>query len=321
METRITTESRDVLLSIIVPVYNRPYEVDELLGSLAEQTEYDYEVIIIEDGSSQPCSDIVEKHRASLSHIRYLAIPNGGPSRARNIGAQEARGQYILILDSDVVLPQGYLRAVRLGIETTQADAFGGPDAASPDFSPMQQAVNFAMTSMLTTGGIRGGSASAMENFKPRTFNMGCRRELFNTLGGFSEDMRYGEDIDFSLRLIASGAKVRLFPEAYVYHKRRVDLEKFFMQVHHSGEARVELERRHPGSTKIVHLLPAVFTIYFVLAIVSVVGSLVLILYAMAIFIAALRSTSSPYIATLSVVTSFTQLLGYGSGYLKAKVR
>lgn len=310
-----------MLLSIIVPVYNRPYEIDELLESLTQQSEWDYEVIVVEDGSSLSCADVVEKYRKLLPSIRYMSVPNGGPSKARNIGAREAIGEYILILDSDVVLPKEYLSAVKRNIARSNADAFGGPDAASPDFSPMQQAVNFAMTSILTTGGIRGASANAMENFKPRTFNMGCKRMLFESLGGFCEEMRYGEDIDFSLRLIASGAKVCLFPEAYVYHKRRVDLEKFFMQVHHSGEARVELERRHPGSTKLVHLLPAIFTVYFVLAILSIIGSSLLVLYAFAIFIAAFISTSSLKVALLSIVTSFTQLLGYGSGYLKAKVK
>lgn len=309
------------LLSIIVPVYNRPQELEELLASLSRQNYRSYEVIIVEDGSSLPSADVVERYRYALPHLRYLSVPNGGPSRARNIGAREAEGQYILILDSDVVLPEGYLEAVERGIARTGADAFGGPDAAAPDFSPMQQAVNFAMTSFLTTGGIRGGSASAMEQFKPRTFNMGCRRTLFEALGGFSEDMRYGEDIDFSLRLIAAGAKVCLFPEAYVYHKRRVDLQQFFMQVHHSGEARVALEKRHPGTTKFVHLLPAAFTVFCLLALLSVVGSGFLLLYALLIFVAAWSATSSLEVAALSVLTSYVQLTGYGSGYLLAKLR
>lgn len=309
------------LLSIIVPVYNRPHELEELLASLSRQLYRNYEVIIVEDGSSLPSADVVERYRSSLPHLRYLSVPNGGPSRARNLGAREAEGQYILILDSDVVLPEGYLEAVNRGIATTGADAFGGPDAASPDFSPMQRAVNFAMTSFLTTGGIRGGSASAMEQFKPRTFNMGCRRSLFESLGGFSEDMRYGEDIDFSLRLIATGAKVCLFSEAYVYHKRRVDLSQFFRQVQHSGEARVELEQRHPGTTKLVHLLPAAFTIFCVLALLSVVGSGFLVLYALLIFIAAWADTGDLVVAILSVVTSYVQLTGYGSGYILAKLR
>lgn len=310
-----------MLLSLIIPIYNRPQELDELLQSLTHQAFYDYEVIVVEDGSTLPSADIVERHRQALSSIRYLSVPNGGPSRARNIGVREAQGDYVLILDSDVVLPEQYLSIVAESIRVTDADAFGGPDAASPDFSPMQKAVNYAMTSTLTTGGIRGGSAKAMEQFKPRTFNMGCRRELFLRLGGFSEDMRYGEDIDFSLRLIESGARVLLFPEAYVYHKRRVDLKKFFMQVHHSGEARIELERRHPGSTKLVHYLPALFTIYTVLAIISVVGTGLLVLYAFAIFLHSYSKHSDAKIAALSIVTSFTQLLGYGSGFIKAKFR
>lgn len=310
-----------MLLSLIIPVYNRPYEVEELLASLKEQSYPYYEVIIVEDGSSITCVDVVERYRESLPSLRYLSVPNGGPSRARNIGAKQAIGEYLLILDSDVVLPASFLTSVVEGIKTTQADAFGGPDAAAPSFSPMQQAVNFAMTSPLTTGGIRGGSASGMEQFKPRSFNMGCRRELFARLGGFSEDMRYGEDIDFSLRLIASGAKVLLFPNAFVYHKRRVDLEQFFMQVHHSGEARIALEERHPGTTHLVHWLPALFSIFCVLALLSIVGSGFLVLYALGIFLFALYSTGSAKVALLSILTSYVQLLGYGTGFLKAKFR
>lgn len=310
-----------MLLSLIIPVYNRPYEVEELLASLKEQSYPYYEVIIVEDGSSITCVDVVERYREGLPSLRYLSVPNGGPSRARNIGAKQAIGEYLLILDSDVVLPAGFLTSVVEGIKTTQADAFGGPDAAAPSFSPMQQAVNFAMTSPLTTGGIRGGSASGMEQFKPRSFNMGCRRELFASLGGFSEDMRYGEDIDFSLRLIASGAKVLLFPDAFVYHKRRVDLEQFFMQVHHSGEARIALEERHPGTTRLVHWLPALFTIFCVLAVLSIIGSGFLVLYALAIFLLALYSTGSAKVALLSILTSYVQLLGYGTGFLKAKLK
>lgn len=310
-----------MLLSIIVPVYNRPEELEDLLKSLSEQEFEDYELIIVEDGSTISAADIVESYRFKLPSVRYLYIPNSGPSVARNIGGKQALGDYLLILDSDVVLPPLYLRSVSEGINNTQADAFGGPDAAAPDFSPMQKAVSYAMTSFFTTGGIRGGSASAMENFKPRTFNMGCRRELFLSLGGFAEDMRYGEDIDFSLRLIESGAKVKLFPTSYVYHKRRVDLDKFFRQVHHSGEARVELEKRHPGSTRIVHYLPALFTIYCFLSLISVVGTLLLFAYALFVFFDAWRKVGSIYTACLSVVASFVQLIGYGTGFLKAKLR
>lgn len=310
-----------MLLSLIIPVYNRPLEIDELLQSLLRQTYQEpYEIIVVEDGSIYSSADVVARYQGQLP-IRYLSIPNGGPSRARNIGAGEAQGEYIVILDSDVVLPEEYLKTVSESICLTKADAFGGPDAASPDFSPMQKAVNFAMTSFLTTGGIRGGSEEAMEKFKPRTFNMGCRRDLFLSLHGFSEDMRYGEDIDFSLRLVQAGANVRLFPEAYVYHKRRVDLSKFFRQVMHSGEARIELERRHPGSTKLVHYLPAAFTLFCAIALFFSIGRGLILLYALAVLIVATGATQSVYVGLLSVVTSFTQLIGYGTGFLKAKLQ
>lgn len=309
------------MYSIIIPVYNRPEEVDELLRSLSLQSVQDFEVIVVEDGSTRDSRGVVDAWRTSLPSIQYIYIQNSGPSRARNEGARHARGEYLIILDSDVVLPPDYLRAVEDGLQRTGADAFGGPDAAAPDFSPMQRAISYAMTSTLTTGGIRGGSADAMERFKPRSFNMGCRRSLFESLGGFSEDMRYGEDIDFSLRMLQRGAKVSLLPEAYVYHKRRASLSEFFTQVEHSGQARVALEARHPGSTKFVHYLPALFLGYTVLAVLSVVGLVWLKAYALLILVHATLQTSSLEVGLKAVAASFVQLWGYGYGYISALCR
>lgn len=311
-----------MLLSIIVPVYNRPDEVRELLASLVQQSVLDYELIIVEDGSTLPCWSILEGYASLLPNYTYLPISNAGPSKARNSGARIAQGDYLLILDSDVVLPPYFLERVADALRQTGADAWGGPDTAAPDFSPMQKAVNYAMTSLWTTGGIRGGKADGMEKFKPRTFNMGCRRELFLSLGGFSEDMRYGEDIDFSLRLLSSGAKVLLFPEAYVYHKRRVDMYQFFMQVYRSGQARIELERRHPDSMRLVHFLPAAFTVFSVLCLLSLVGIAPLVVYALILFVDALMVNKLDLkVAVRAVPASFVQLWGYGSGFIIAWLR
>ncbi|MFC2383505.1 MAG: glycosyltransferase, partial [Porphyromonas sp.] len=266
--------------SFIIPVYNRPDEIRELLESMTQQGTFDYEVIIVEDGSQISSEPIVEAFRSQLPALRYIAVPNGGPSKARNRGAREASGEYLLILDSDVVLPPGYLTAVDEYLERYPVDAFGGPDAASDDFTPVQKAINYAMTSPLTTGGIRGGSADGMEKFKPRSFNLGCRRSVYLQLGGFDEAMRFGEDIDFSLRLLERGYSTALISEAFVYHKRRVDFKKFFKQVHNSGIARIHLETRHPGSTKLVHLLPALFTIASVIALFLQIGRVGLLLLA-----------------------------------------
>ena len=253
-----------------------------------------------------------------IHSLHYYQVPNGGPSRARNIGVGYAMGDYIIILDSDVVLPTGYLQAVDTALRGQIIDAFGGPDAASDDFTPIQKAINYAMTSPLTTGGIRGGSASAMEQFKPRSFNLGCCRELYLHLGGFDESLRFGEDIDFSLRLIKAGAKTALIPEAFVYHKRRVDFRRFFKQVHNSGIARIHLETRHPGSTHLVHLLPALFTIFSVLALCSGVGIGLLILLGAVFFVDAYLRTRDGEVALLAVPACFIQLWGYGSGFLRA---
>ncbi|MEE1233140.1 MAG: glycosyltransferase, partial [Phocaeicola sp.] len=244
--------------SVIIPVYNRPDEVDELLDSLVKQTYRNFEVIIVEDGSSVTCEPVVDKYK-SLLDVHYYYKSNSGPGQTRNYGAERSSGTYLLILDSDCVLPPAYLSAIEEELQRDEADAFGGPDRAHDSFSTIQKAINYAMTSFFTTGGIRGGKKK-MDKFYPRSFNMGIRADVYKALGGFSK-MRFGEDIDFSIRIFKAGYRCRLFPEAWVWHKRRTDFRKFFKQVHNSGIARINLYKKYPDSLKLVHLLPAVFTV------------------------------------------------------------
>ena len=245
--------------SFIIPVYNRPDEVDELLDSLTRQTLRDFEVVVVEDGSSVPCRHIVEKYANRLP-VRYFDKSNSGPGQTRNYGVERSTGEYVIVLDSDCIIPPGYLQAVEDELKREPADAFGGPDRAHASFTPVQKAINYAMTSFFTTGGIRGGSKKKMDKFYPRSFNMGIRRDVYLALEGFSK-MRFGEDIDFSIRIFKGGYRCRLFPEAWVWHKRRTDLKKFFKQVHNSGIARINLYKKYPESLKLVHMLPAVFTL------------------------------------------------------------
>ena len=320
--------------SIIVPVYNRPDEVDELLQSLCEQTVKDFEVIIVEDGSIKPCKDVCNKYAGILS-LHYYAKENSGPGQSRNYGAERANGEYVIILDSDVVLPKGYLQAVDNAL-TSEIAAFGGPDAAHPDFTPVQKAISYSMTSFFTTGGIRGGKAK-LDKFYPRSFNMGIRRDVYQQLGGFTK-MRFGEDIDFSYRIVEAGYQPRLFPEAWVWHKRRTDFRKFFRQVYNSGIARINLEKRHPGTMKLVHLLPTVFTVGVIaLILISAVGRalmhyvdhdqfywmcfapwLPILLYSLLIFIDSSIKNKSPHVGLLSIPAAFVQLMGYGLGFIES---
>ena len=204
--------------SFIIPVYNRPDEVDELLASLTRQTISGFEAIVVEDGSAIPCRDVCDKYASQLD-LHYYAKPNSGPGQSRNYGVERATGDYVIVLDSDVVLPDGYLKAVDDELQRESADAFGGPDCAHPSFTPTQKAISYSMTSFFTTGGIRGGKKK-LDKFYPRSFNMGLRRDVYMQLGGFSK-MRFGEDIDFSIRIFKAGCRCRLFPEAWVWHKRR----------------------------------------------------------------------------------------------------
>lgn len=305
--------------SVIIPVYNRPDEVDELFQSLVSQSLKDFEVIVVEDGSSVPCEDVVNKYRDKLD-VHYYSKPNSGPGQTRNYGAERSKGEFLLILDSDCILPEGYLQAIEDELHREEADAFGGPDRAHDSFTRVQKAINYAMTSFFTTGGIRGGKKK-MDKFYPRSFNMGVRAEAYRALGGFS-NMRFGEDIDFSIRIFKAGYRCRLFPEAWVWHKRRTDLKKFFKQVHNSGIARINLYKKYPESLKLVHLLPAVFTVgvvFLLLCSLLCVWSLLpLALFVLIVFIDASLSNKSVVIGILSVVASFIQLTGYGTGFLRA---
>lgn len=305
--------------SFIIPVYNRPDEVDELLESLTRQTNKDFEVIVVEDGSAIPCKEVVDRYAGRLD-IHYYNKPNSGPGQTRNYGAERSRGEYLIILDSDCILPPGYLVAVEAELQREAADAFGGPDRAHPSFTHVQKAINYAMTSFFTTGGIRGGKKK-MDKFYPRSFNMGVRAEVYHALGGFSK-MRFGEDIDFSIRIFKGGYACRLFPEAWVWHKRRTDLKKFFKQVHNSGIARINLYKKYPESLKLVHLLPAVFTVgvvFLLLCSLICAWSLtLLLLFALIICVDATLQNRSLKIGLLSVVASFIQLTGYGTGFLRA---
>ena len=305
--------------SIIVPVFNRPDEVDELLESLCHQDVKDFEVIIVEDGSEKPCKDVCDKY-ANILDLHYYFKENSGPGQSRNYGAERANGEWLIVLDSDVVLPKYYLRNVENGMRNE--DAFGGPDASHPSFTPIQKAISYSMTSFFTTGGIRGGKGKKLDKFFPRSYNMGIRREVYQELGGFTK-MRFGEDIDFSYRIIEAGYKTALIPEAWVWHKRRTDFRKFFRQVYNSGIARINLEKRHPGTMKLVHLLPTVFT-------VGVLGCLLLapfcygltllplMLYCLLILADSSRQNSSLWVGLLSIPAAFTQLMGYGFGFIES---
>ena len=323
-----------MLFSIIIPVYNRPQEVDELLESLCHQSLNDFEVVVVEDGSTEKCDSICEKYNDRLD-LHYYFKPNSGPGPSRNYGAERSQGEYLIILDSDVIVPENYLAIVKEELDREPCDAFGGPDRAHPSFTPIQKAINYSMTSFFTTGGIRGGKKK-MDKFYPRSFNLGIKKSVYEALEGFAP-MRYGEDIDLSTRIFKGGYSCRLFPEAFVYHKRRVKFSSFFRQVKHSGEARVVLKDKYPETFKLVHLLPAAFVVGNVLLVAACIAHLILafllrgtfswcallwlapiLLYAVMVFFDSLIKNKSLKVAFLSVPAAYCQLFGYGLGFIGA---
>lgn len=305
--------------SLIIPVYNRPEEIDELLQSLALQTYRDFEVLVIEDGSFDDSEHIVNKYNEHLQ-LSYFRKSNTGPGDTRNFGAFKSKGDYLIFLDSDCIVPPDYLTEVEKELKNHLCDAFGGPDRADDSFTPIQKAINYAMTSFFTTGGIRGGKKK-LDKFYPRSFNMGVKTDVFEELNGFS-NMRFGEDIDLSIRLFKQSRTVRLFREAFVYHKRRTDFRKFYKQVYNSGMARIHLWKKYPDSLKLVHFLPALFTIFVLFSLIGaffcMYSLLPLFLFALVVFVDASLQNKSIFIGCLSIIASFVQLIGYGTGFLHA---
>lgn len=307
--------------SVIIPVFNRPEDLEELLQSLTRQNYSDFEVIVIEDGSQKPAVDVCDRFMQDL-RLRYYAQENQGQGFARNHGMSIAKGDFFIILDSDVILPPDYLDILSQIIVDRQLDAFGGPDAASADFSSMQKAMDFAMTSFWTTGGIRGKLKNE-SNFQARGFNMGFSRAVFESVGGFADPNR-GEDIELSMRIKKAGFKLELVREAFVFHKRKNTWISFARQAYSFGQNRVNVSRFHPEAIQLVHLLPTFFLAYLLLGLLALglnfdfawVIWLGLIGWLLVVLIFATWRHRSILVGFLALICSFTQLVGYGAGLL-----
>ena len=307
--------------SIIIPVYNRPDEINELLESLLQSTYTDdYEIVIVEDGSTITCEEVVAKYSNSLN-ISYYYKENSGPGDSRNFGMKKAKGDYFIIFDSDCIIPKQYLKEVEKELKSNYVDCFGGPDKALKSFSNIQKAINFAMTSFLTTGGIRGGSEK-LNKFQPRSFNMGISKKAFIDSNGFG-NIHPGEDPDLSIRLWKLGYETRLFSSAYVYHKRRIDWDKFSIQVSKFGKARPILNSWYPEYSKITYWFPSLFVLGFLVSFVLLFALFDWALkfyfaYFVLIFIVSSIQNRNPLIGILSIVAVWKQFFGYGFGFLKS---
>jgi len=309
--------------SFIIPVYNRPDEIQELLQSFTELEDHsEYEIVIVEDGSVIPSTEIIETYKSRLN-ITYFFKENTGPGDSRNYGMKHAKGNYFIILDSDCILPSNYLTVVSKSLNDHYVDCFGGPDAAHKSFTSLQKAINFSMTSFITTGGIRGNKNS-VDTFQPRSFNMGLSKKAFEASNGFGS-IHPGEDPDLSIRLWELGYKTKLLPDAYVFHKRRISWKKFYKQVYKFGMVRPILNRWHPATKKITYWFPTLFSLGLLVSVglffVQVkLGIYAYMLYFIMAFVVALFSTKSVKVALLSLMAIAVQFIGYGYGFIKSTV-
>lgn len=312
-----------MFFSIIIPLYNRPQEIKELLATLTKQTYTAFEVLIIEDGSNLDAEEIVASFKDDID-IHYHFKPNEGQGFARNFGFEKAKGDYFIIFDSDCLIPSDYLENVKNHLYENPLDAFGGPDDAHPSFTPIQKAISYAMTSVFTTGGIRGKSKNAGGQFHPRSFNMGLSRKVWEKVGGFLIT-RLGEDIEYSIRIHEAGFKIGLIPTAKVYHKRRTSFKQFWKQLHFFGRARINITTFFPKTLKAVHFFPALFTLFLIFTLLcnvffgtlAFVCNFFLVLYFLLIFFDAWSANKSLKVAFLSIFASFIQLTAYGFGFMQ----
>ncbi|HWZ13821.1 MAG TPA: glycosyltransferase [Mucilaginibacter sp.] len=311
-----------MFFSIIIPLYNRPQEIKELLETLTQQTYKQFEVLVIEDGSTDDAAEIVNGFSGQLD-VKYFVKENEGQGFTRNFGFERAQGDYFIVFDSDCLIPADYLQIVNDSLANNYLDAYGGPDDAHPSFTPIQKAISYAMTSPFTTGGTRG-SKKAIGQFHPRSFNMGISRQVWEKAGGFIIT-RLGEDIEYSIRIHSMGFKIGLIPEAKVYHKRRTNFLKFYKQLHFFGRARINVYKFFPKELKLVHFFPAAFTLFLFFSVLANVFdwpiaqlcNYVLAVYILLIFFHALVKNKSAKIAFLSVIASFTLLVAYGLGFMQ----
>ena len=307
--------------SFIIPVFNRPDEVNELLESFTKlEGNFEFDILIIEDGSTIPSKQVVDSFSNQLN-ISYFFKENSGPGDSRNYGMRQAKGNYFIILDSDCLLPPQYLIEVSSFLNKSYVHCFGGPDAAHESFTNLQKAINFAMTSFITTGGIRGGKQTD-EKFQPRSFNMGISKKAFEASGGFGV-IHPGEDPDLSIRILKLGFKSALIPKAFVYHKRRISWEKFYQQVHKFGLVRPIINLWHPETERLVYWFPTLFVVgFFVAAVLWLFGfKIPLLLYVSYVFIAfilALAQSKNIIVAFQSILAIFIQFFGYGYGFIKS---
>lgn len=305
--------------SFIIPVYNRPEEIEELLESLTNQNSKEiFDVLIIEDGSTITCENIVEKYKSKLNITYYLKY-NSGPGDSRNFGMNQSKSDYFVILDSDCILPENYLTEVSESLQKKYVDCFGGPDAMLPSFSKIQKAINFSMTSLITTGGIRGGSEK-MQKFQPRSFNMGLSRKAFEATKGFS-NIHPGEDPDLSIRLWKLGFETKLISKAFVYHKRRIDWDKFYTQINKFGKVRPILNNLYPEYKSFTFFLPSFFVLGFILGVLLLIFTFDWILklyfvYTVLIFLVSSIQNKNIYIGYLSIIAVWKQFFAYGLGFI-----
>ena len=311
-----------MFFSIIIPLYNRPQEIDEFLTTLTRQTYTQFEVLVIEDGSVNDAKAIVDKYANSLD-VKYFFKPNEGQGFSRNYGFERAKGDFFVIFDSDCLIPEDYLEIVKDYLFEHKLDAYGGPDAAHQSFTPVQKAISYAMTSPFTTGGIRGNKKH-IGQFHPRSFNMGVSREVWEKVGGFILT-RLGEDIEYSIRIHEHGFKIGLIPAARVFHKRRTSFSQFYKQLHFFGRARINIYKHFPSELKLVHFFPAAFTCAVIFTVLinifywplAFICNFVMLIYFMLIFFHSWQVNKSLKVAFLSIIAAFIQLTAYGLGFMQ----
>ncbi len=321
----------DIFISVITPSYNRASELEHLMRSISAQSiDHNlFELIISDDGSTDDTEALINswQEKASFS-IKYISQENKGPGAARNHGLEKSIGELILFIDSDCEAHPKWIETIVDEYHKSEFDACGGPDGGKKDFTLLQKAIDYSMTSFFTTGGMRGHSEKMISKFYPRTHNMGVKRDKYEAVGGFG-NLRHGQDIEFSHRIRTSGGKIRFIKNALVYHRRRTSLRQFIKQVFNWGVARINLGKIDTAMLEPVHFLPSLsilLSLFIILIIYQLdwgISEIFLLFFSPLSIICLLGALNKKDLRVFPILLLVIpiQIFGYGLGFLQAYIR
>ena len=228
-------------ISIIVPVYNSAKTIRQCLNSLCDLDYPSYEIIVVDDGSTDNTARICR----SYSQVTLILTPNGGPSRARNIGVQKATGHYVAFTDGDCTVHKRWLLELQKGFSEELVAGVGGNQISPPDETPFGINVQdtFALLGFATSY-MKNPARTTQTSHNP-SCNSAYRKTIFEMIEGFDESLWPGEDVDLDRKLIKRNFTLVRTPAAIVKHYRPQSFKALGSMMQRYGGSAFHLFSRH----------------------------------------------------------------------------